>query len=85
MQILSLNTGVSLSVFLSKLLFNWDVIIGKNESSSKGYSMMSSLPFSPKKLTLIFGRYTGIRVYEDASICVRNNQFIFHWEGSDAR
>ena len=30
----------SLSVFLSKLLFNWDVIIGKNESSSKLYQFI---------------------------------------------
>ena len=53
--------------------------------SYNGCSMMSSLPFSQKKLTLIFGRYTGIRVYEDAAIGVRNNQFIIHWEGSNAR
>ena len=41
--------------------------------------------FSQKKLTLIFGRYTGIQVYENADTFGRNNQFIFHWEGSDAR
>ena len=40
LQILCLTTGVSLSVFLSKLLFNWDVIIGKNESSSKSYQFI---------------------------------------------
>ena len=40
LQILCLSTGVSLSVFLSKLLFNWDVIIGKNESSSKLYQFI---------------------------------------------
>ena len=40
LQILCLSTGVSLSVFLSKLLFNWDVIISKNESSSKLYQFI---------------------------------------------
>ena len=44
-----------------------------------GCCMMLSLLFSQKKLTLIFRRYTGIRVYENETNCVRNNSMVRFW------
>ena len=56
----------------------WGGILGiSSQTIGNSWLLYDVQPaFFSKKLTLIFGRYTGIQVYENGTNCVRNNSMV---------